>query len=547
MGATDAGVELRTSGTMGERGLLRRDSSARTALLAVALLLATIIVYLPVTHQPFFNLDDYYYVVDNPHVHQLNGTTVWWAFSNLSMANWIPLSFLSHAVDWQLFGDNPSGHHEVNVVLHGLTAALLFWVLKRATGYTGRSFMVAALFALHPLNVEAVAWIAERKTLLSGLFFVLALGAYDSYARQPRERRYWLVALLYALGLAAKAQIITLPAVFLLWDFWPLQRMSLGQETSPEAKFPPVPAKPFSWLLLEKVPFLLIAAFDAMLTIYSEAGAHPRLWAPFSQRLANALFSYYEYILRIFWPINMAPMYPNRGATLGAGQVSMATVILLAITVLVIVGRRHRYLPVGWFWFLGTLVPMMQVFQFGKEGMADRFAHEAMVGIFIIVCWGLPDLAAQRHLSPVWLASGGAVALLALSLVTERQISYWNTPFTMWRHALAVVPNHWMAEDLIGKDLMLHGKMDEGVEHFRRAVAVNPDDGLGNIGIGLYEQEHGNPQEALAHYQVAVRDYGLLPHEVAGIYKNMAMVYRSMGDTAKERECLDKAAQYVDR
>ena len=542
-----AGLQLQRKRHPAIPDFLRAESRVRTFLLASLLLAMTAAIYAPVISQPFFSLDDRYYFVDNAHVHELNFTTVRWAFGSLDMANWIPLSFLSHAVDWQFFGDNPAGPHAVNLLLHGLTAALLFWVLKRATGYAGRSFMVGALFALHPLNVEAVAWVAERKTLLSGLFFVLALGAYERYARQPQERRYWLVAALFALGLAAKAQIITLPAVFLLWDFWPLQRLSLGERPSPEAKLTPAPAKRFSFLLLEKVPLLCIAAFDALLTISSEAGAHPRLWAPLSQRLANAIYSYSRYVGKTFWPVAMAPMYPSRGASLTTWQITGASLLLCAITVLALLGWRRRYLPVGWFWFLGTLVPMLQLFQFGKEGMADRFAYEALIGIFIAVCWGVSDWAVLRRISPMWLAGAGASALLALGFVTHRQIEYWQNPHTVWVHALEVIPDDWFAEGQIGKELMLAGKMDEALPHFRHAVALNPEDALSNIGIALYDQQHGNPLDAVAHYQTALRDYSLLPHEAAGVYRQMAAAYGVMGDIARQRECLEKAASLHDR
>ncbi len=539
-----ARVELKANLETG-RGFWVTESGTRTAVFSAILAIATIAVYLPVHSHTFFNFDDNYYVVDNEHVHQgLDWATVKWAFTSLDHANWIPLSFLSHAVDYQLFGDDPAGHHEVNVLLHATTAALLFWVLKRSTGYVGRSFMVGALFALHPMNVEAVAWIAERKTLLSVLFFVLALGAYDWYAREPKESRYRLVALLFALGLASKSQIITLPFVFLLWDYWPLQRMSLGQEPSPEAKLPPLPQKSFRSLVGEKIPFLLLAVFPALMTLHSVAGAQVRFWRPLSQRLANAIFSYTQYFAKTLWPSNMAPMYPNRGASLAAWQVGACLGVLVTITALVIAGRRHRYLPVGWFWFLGTLVPVIQIFQFDNQGMADRFAYQALIGLFIAICWGVSDWAGQRQPSGAWLAAGSAVALLALTMVTHRQIGYWKDPPTLWAHALAVVPNNWVAEGQVGRELLGAGKTEEAMRHFRRAVTIEPDDGLSNIAIAVYDQQHGNLRDAVTGYQKALRDYSLLPRDVASVYMSMGSAYRALGEVDQARECLDKAAEW---
>ena len=542
---SSTGVEVRAEKETNSRRFSSffLESSAGTALLAVILLAATIAVYLPVRNCQFFNVDDHIYVVENAHVHHgLNWTTVRWAFTSLDMGNWIPLSFLSHALDYQFFGDDPAGHHLVNALLHALNAALLFWVLRRATGFTGRSFMVAALFALHPLNVEAVAWVAERKTVLSMLFFLLALGAYEWYAREPRESRYRAVALLFAVGLMAKAQIITLPFVLLLWDYWPLQRMSLGQPLSPEAKVPPLAQKSLASLVREKVSLLFIVAAVSLLTIHSERGvlvAHAPLW----QRLANAVFSYTQYLAKAFWPSKLAPMYPNRGGSLSGWQIGGACFLLIAITALVIAARRHRYLPVGWFMFLGTLVPMLQILQFGREGMADRFAYQALIGLFIMVCWGVSDWAKQRRISTAWLAASGAVVLLALTVVTETQISYWKTPSTMWAHAL-VVKDHWMAEGLVGTELLRAGKTEEGLSHLRHALTINPYDSVSNISLGLYDQQHGNPQDAIARYEAAAQDYTIRAPALAELYKDMGLAYSQMGDPAKARECFDKAAEW---
>ena len=492
-------VEPRT-GTGNSTQFLVADSHLRTFLLSLLLVLPTFAIYYPVHTHAFSRLDDYMYVIDNVHVRDgLSWKTVVWAFTALNMANWIPLSWLSHALDYQLFGLNPAGHHLVNVLFHALDVVLLFWVLKRATGYTARSFMVAALFALHPMNVEPVVWVAERKTMLSMVFFLLALDAYRWYAREPRATRFRLVALLFALGLMAKPQVITLPFVLLLWDYWPLQRMlpAMGSSSVPPETYP---AQSFAGLIKEKVPLLFLCGMDALITIATQGTARPQYQPPLALRLKNAIFSYWLYIRKAFWPSGMAPETPQLGSFLTAWQVVDVVILLLLITGLVVAARRHRYLPVGWFWFLGMLVPMIGLIQPSQQGMADRFTYQAYLGLFIMVCWGLADWANQRHISVAWLASASVVALLVLALVTHRQIGYWKDEITIWSHASQVVKHHWLAEQNLGAELMREGKMDQARVHFLNATTIKPDDTKAIIGLAYCEQKLGNPQEAIVQY-----------------------------------------------
>ena len=474
-------------------------------------MIPTVAIYYPVHTHAFSRLDDYMYVVDNAHVHDgLTWKTVVWAFTALNMANWIPLSWLSHALDYQLFGLDPAGHHLVNVAFHALDVVLLFWVLKRATGYTARSFMVAALFALHPMNVEPVVWVAERKTMLSMVFFLLALDAYRWYAREPRSARFRWITVLFALGLMAKPQVITLPFVLLLWDYWPLQRMFPANRSTSSALPEAFPAKSFSWLIKEKVPLLFLCGMDALITIATQGTARAQYQPPFTLRLKNAIFSYWLYIEKAVWPSGMAPEYPQLGKFLTAWQVLAVAIFLLLVTVLVIRARRHRYLPVGWFWFLGTLVPMIGVIQPSQQGMADRFTYQAYLGLFIMVCWGVADWAKQRRVSPVWLASASAGVLLALSTVTYRQIGYWRDEITIWSHASQAVKHHWLAEQNLGAELSREGKMDQARAHFLAAIAIKPDDTKAIIGAAYCEQKLGNPRDAITQYKQALRDYNLL-------------------------------------
>ena len=365
--------------------------------LGLVLAVATLVLYYPAIHHPFVNYDDDGYVTENVHVRAgLSWDTVEWAFTTYDQANWHPVTWLSHALDYQLFQLDPTGHHATNVLLHALNAALLFWILMQATGFMGRSFMVAALFALHPINVESVVWVAERKNLLSMLFLLLALGAYRWYAREPQPRRYAVVAILFALGLMAKPQIITLPFVLLLWDYWPLERMFAERQlASPATTRYEIPARDFRALLVEKIPLVALAGVSAAITLHAQrvgGGLNPEV--TLSGRLANAIVCYARYLGKAVWPMRLAPMYPHPGNYLPTWEVFTAFLLLLVLTALVAAGRRYRYLPVGWLWFLGTLIPMIGLVQVGRQAMADRYAYLPFIGLFIMICWGVPDAIA---------------------------------------------------------------------------------------------------------------------------------------------------------
>jgi protein O-mannosyl-transferase len=347
--------------------------------LSCLLVAATLALYRPVNHYPFANADDDSYIGDNVHVkYGFEPDTVAWAFTTFRDANWHPLTWLSHALDCHLYSLDAGKHHRTNVLLHAVNVVLLFWVLLQATGYAGRSAMVAALFALHPINVESVVWISEGKNLLSMLFFLLALGAYRWYVSEPRIGRYSVMALLYAMGLMCKPQVITFPFVLLLWDYWPLQRMSAATVgSSGPVTAATVPGRSFSWLVVEKLPLFVLSAASAIITVKAQAtgGAMsgPLNSYPFLLRLENAIVSYVRYIGKAIWPARLAFMYLH--SPIAAWQVVAAFLLLVAITGIVILRRRHRYLVVGWFWFLGTLVPMIGLVQVGAQAMADRYAY----------------------------------------------------------------------------------------------------------------------------------------------------------------------------
>jgi tetratricopeptide (TPR) repeat protein len=514
--------------------------------LGLLLLIATLALYYPVHGHPFVNYDDSLYVTDNLQVQSgLNWDTVAWAFTTFDVGTWHPLTWLSHALDCQLFQLNPAGHHDVNLLLHAINAVLLFWVLLRATGYAGRSFMVAALFALHPINVESVAWIAERKNPLSMLFFLLALGAYRWYAREPRVGRYAAVAFLYALGLLAKPQVITFPFVLLLWDYWPSRRMfaSAHESESRTAKQPVITPRKLSWLVLEKVPLFLLSAASAFMTMKAQRVGSDKVWYPLSIRLENAIVSYAQYLRDAVWPSRLAVFYPHPGNSLSAWQVGTALLLLLAITALVIDRPRQRYLAMGWLWFLGTMIPMIGLegvgYQ-GMQGMADRYAYLPFIGLFIMICWGLSEWAEQRHIAIAWLAGLSFAVLLILAAVTHRQIGYWSDSATLWSRTLQVTNRNWLAENNLGKVLMKRGRVEEGMTHFLKATEIYPADPVSNMNIGTYEQQRGNLPEAIERYKKALSSSRDASLRFAAL-NNVGRAYQDLGDTAHAQECFAAA------
>ena len=515
--------------------------ATRTWVLSLLLAAATLALYYPVHHHPFVNYDDSLYVTENLRVQSgLDWDTVKWAFTTYDQANWHPLTWLSHCLDYELFELNPAGHHDVNLLLHVLNVLLLFWVLNRATGFAGRSFMVAALFALHPINVQTVAWVAERKNLLSMMFFLLALGAYQWYARQPRVGRYAVVALLFALGLMAKPQVITLPCVLLLWDYWPLRRMSVPALGHSSGEVPAmVPAKSFYSLLEEKFPLLAIAGVSAFITMQAQGRGGARNYFPRFIRLGNAIICYARYVGKAVWPSRLALFYPHPGTSVKMSHVLAALIFLLAVTAMVALQWRRRYLAVGWLWFLGTLVPMIGLIQVGVQAMADRYAYLPFIGLFIMICWGVADWSEERHISPAWLATASVAVLVALTVTARVQLGHWADNVTLWSHTLQVTGPNFIAENSLGIALARAGRPDEGITHIRAALAIKPDDAASNLNLAEYDRRHGNLIACIERCK-KVPAMTQLAVEKAAAYAKMALAYHELGDTAHERECLQE-------
>ncbi|MGA8154531.1 MAG: tetratricopeptide repeat protein [Terriglobales bacterium] len=509
--------------------------------LCLLLVVATLAAYNPVNRNGFVNFDDDHYITNNPHVTAgLSWDTVKWAFSNYYEANWHPLTWLSHALDCQLFGLNPVGHHYTNVFLHAVNAMLLFWVLQAATRKAWPSFMVAALFALHPVNVESVAWASERKNVLSMMFLLLTLQCYGWYAKRPAAGRYAVAAILFACGLMAKPQVITLPFVLLLWDYWPLRRLESV-----------VLSTRLSVLALEKVPLFGLALASAVITMKAQkAGGAIHNFAAyaFHIRLENAVVAYSRYIGKAFWPTRLSPLYPHPLDLLRTWQVVASALLLAAVTALVIKHRQDGYLVTGWFWFVGTLVPMIGLIQVGEQAMADRYAYLPFVGLFLMVCWGLDDWghtswAQGKQPRAYWLAVPAVAVLGTLGWLTYRQIGYWRDSETLWSHALQVTSvRSYKTHFNLAMAYDQEGRFDEAIQQLRQAVDPGDDDPQIHLGLGIYDQRHGHTQDAIAEFETALRltaDPGLK----ADAYSNLGSAYRQLRDYSRAQEAFTTAVQ----
>ncbi len=468
------------------------------------LVLATLALYSSVTRAPFLNYDDAAHVTDNLHVRSgLTWNTVVWAFQTSETSDWHPITWLSYALDCELFGLNPAGPHIINVLLHAANAVLLFLILESATGLAGRSLMVAALFALHPLNVESVAWISERKNVLSMFFFLVALAAYGWYTRRPSVGRYLAVTIAYAFGLMTKAQVITFPFALLLLDYWPLcrleQRLTRPDGVRRDPAIAPGHGPTFWELVWEKVPWFALSAVSAVITIKVEANATQAklpLWIHFG----NAAISYVKYLEKAFWPVNLALVYPHPELAISMRVAALSACAILALTIPAVLFRRRRPFFVGWFWFLGTLVPMIGLVQISVHAMADRYVYIPLLGIFVIVCWGAADLLESWHVPTAVSAAATVAVLLTLGIALHRQVSFWSDNVTLWTRTLAITERNYTAEDNLATALLAQGRIEEAMPHLQRARFLRPDDALATLNIATYDQMRGNYQAALEGY-----------------------------------------------
>jgi len=516
---------------------------------SLLLFAAVLASYSSIIHNQFLDYDDNEYITNNAHVKAgLTWANVQWAFSTSEEANWHPLTWLSHELDSELFGLNPVGHHVVNVLLHAVNAVLLFLLLQSATGFRWRSLMVAALFALHPINVESVAWAAERKNVLSMLFFLLALYAYGRYARRSGLGRYIAVAGFFVLSLLAKPQAITFPFLLLLWDYWPLDRIGARDMPTQAGN---APRLPIARLLLEKLPLLFLSAASAVITMEAQkAGGAVKDLARFSLplRLETTVISYARYLGKTFWPTKLVLPYPHPLKLYPSWQVGAAVALLLLITAIVLCARDKRYLAVGWFWFLGSLVPMIGLVQVGEQAMADRYAYIPFLGLFLMTVWLIADWTAAwnrtRQIPARWLAIPAVCCLLALASLTYRQVGYLHDTEALWRRALALTQDNYIAQGALAGVLHKQGKTEEAIEHIRAALAIRPDDWPANLILAAYEQSQGDTAAATARYQmVALR--ASKPSQRAAAYNDLGTAYRQTGDLLRAKEAFEQSLRLV--
>ena len=448
----------------------------------VSLLLVAVIIaaFWQVKNCDFINFDDGPYVTANIHI--IPGITVKgiiWAFTAFQAGNWHPLTWLSHMVDCQLYGLKPAGHHLTNLILHIANTLLLFLFFTRVTRAFWASAMLAALFALHPLRVESVAWVAERKDVLSTFFWMTTLWAYYWYVARPALPRYLLVLLSFALGLMSKPMLVTLPLVLLLLDYWPLARIQgrLAAVAAPaKTGLSPDTRKPLGALVLEKAPLLALAAFFSFITVLAQKQAIvPIELEPLKVRLANALLSYWLYLGKMIWPSRLAVFYPHSGAGISGWGVIAAVLALVSGSILACSkARKYPYLPVGWFWYLGTLVPVIGLVQVGEQAMADRFTYIPSIGFFLIIVWGTRDLTARWRRQKLFLVLAAVIILTSCTFLTWRQVGYWRNSISLFERALAVTSNNSLAHINLGRPYLEAGRIDEAIIQYQKAIKIHP-------------------------------------------------------------------------
>ena len=485
--------------------------------LGMVLVVGTVILYSPVRGHDFINYDDDRYVVNNSHVRMgLTWETVRWSISSREDDNWHPLTWWSHAADCEFFGLEPGWHHLMNVLIHSLNALLLFIVLSTATRLPGPSFVVAALFAWHPFNVESVAWIAERKNLLCTFFFLLTLAAYGWYALKPGTKRLAVVSAIFLLALAAKPMAVTLPLALLLVDCWPLRRVAGWTSPSPESS---IPQQSISRLLVEKWPLFLMAVASSTVTLWAQSAEALRSTKafPFSARIENAVYSFVLYVSKTFWPWRFALFYPHPGTSLPLAKAAWAGVILSAVSIAAWMQRRVRpYLIVGWLFFLGVLFPMIGAVQVGEQAMADRYAYLSIIGLFVMAVWGGLEGLDRLHAGKAVRRGLVAITFGVLWFLTFRQISYWQNSVTIWSHTLEVTNANLLAERKLAFALLAQGDNEAAEKHFIEAVNLDPKDVVSRVNLGVYYFAHDRLQDAIKEFEVAAaltKDYKNLSRE----------------------------------
>ena len=479
-------------------------SKFRNSMVCVLLTLVTLALYSPVANYDFINYDDIAYVYENQQV--ISGLTekgLIWAFTTHHAANWHPLTWISHMLDCDLYGLNPGLHHLTNVWFHIANTLLLFLILMQMTGNAWQSVMVAALFALHPLHVESVAWVAERKDVLSTFFWMLTMHSYFRFVKRPGAGRYCLVAGLFALGLMAKPMLVTLPFVLLLLDYWPLNRL---KPMSASAQ-PPATVHSFTHLAVEKVPLIAMAILSGIITyrVQQSAGAVDLLGAyPLDIRLANATVSYGMYLFKMIWPFNLAVFYPHPGMP-PTWKFAISLIVCIGISLVAFrKARQYPYLIVGWLWYLGTLVPVIGLVQVGNQSMADRYTYIPLIGIFITLVWGVSEIAARYKITYGWSAASAVIILSILSTFTWHQLRYWKDSITLFSRTLEITENNWPMHNNLAIAYGRNGEDENAIIHFQKTIRLNPVYISAHNNLGYALDRVDRVDKALEHYLIAL-------------------------------------------
>jgi len=505
-----AGAESRLSS--GVTFLRLFASQNKTALLHLVLFIAVWKTFVPCISNGFSNYDDHEYVYANDHVTSgLTWENLLWSFSSSTVCNWHPLTMLTHIVDWQVFGARAWGHHLLNVVLHCLNSVLAFRLINKLTGLLWTSFWVALFFGIHPLRVESVAWISERKDVLSTFFFILTALAYANYVLEARtrnrnsKRQYYLALLWLFLGLMSKPMLVTVPFLLILLDFWPLGRWKN------EGLFR---------LVKEKMPFLLLTAAFSVLTCFTQKGALYPLWAmPLHIRLENVVVSYCRYLAKLFWPVELACLYPYP-THWPAGYVAACGIFLLLTTAFVTVVRRHApFALVGWLWFVGTLVPVIGIVQVGTQSMADRYSYIPSLGVLVVLVWCSSNVVSGWRFGSASLAVVAVCLSIASSALTRRQISYWRDGITLWRRAAAVTDLNYSAATIIGLWELEAGNYDAAITNLQYAIKLKGSLSKARIGLGRALWKKGRVDDAIKTLKIstAIEQTNAFAHKELGL------------------------------
>jgi protein O-mannosyl-transferase len=505
----------------------------RDIVISFFLVLVTTSVFWQVSSFEFVRYDDDKYVTENRHVQAgITKGGIAWAFLSVYANNWHPLTWLSHMLDYQLFAANPAGHHITNLLFHIINTILLFSILERMTGFPWRSAFVAVLFAIHPLHIESVAWVAERKDVLSTLFFMLTVLAYTRYVERPGIYRCLAIILFFALGLMSKPMLVTLPFVLLLLDFWPLSRLHLERPffdtdvSDSKAVEDGHEKRTGKELIIEKIPLFIFSAASIYATLYAQwTGIAPIESLAFSKRISNALVSYISYMGKMIWPSDLAVFYPYP-ESIPLWQVGGAVLLLLLITVIAVrMRKRNPYVIVGWLWYLGMLVPVIGLVQVGYQSMADRYTYIPMIGLFITIAWIVPDLLARWRFNRVALPLLATCVIAALIIVSLFQIRYWQNSMSLFTRALSVTKNNFVMETNMGAALAEQGKFEEAIPHYQEALRIRPDDFDAHYNLANSLARQGKLEEAVSHYAAVLQKQP----EAAAVHNNMGIALSQLG------------------